>query len=65
VREVYFRCAKAIVRANLWEQEALVDRSIMPSLVKILMDQMHPGQSKGKIGELEQTIAHRLQATLY
>lgn len=39
VQESYLHCAKAFRRSNLWAAEARQDRSEMPSLMKMLLDQ--------------------------
>ncbi|MEJ6401604.1 pyridoxamine 5'-phosphate oxidase family protein [Yoonia sp. 2307UL14-13] len=39
VAEVFIHCAKAFRRSKLWDPEALQDRSEMPSLIKIVLDQ--------------------------
>ena len=40
IRQVYFHCAKALVRSKLWEPDKHIDRSIFPSLGQILKDQV-------------------------
>ena len=39
VREVFLHCAKAFRRSRLWDPAHLQQRSEMPSLVKIILDQ--------------------------
>ncbi len=39
VQEVFLHCAKAFRRSHLWSPEHFQDRSQMPSLMKILLDQ--------------------------
>ena len=39
VREVFLHCAKAFRRSHLWDPAHLQQRSEMPSLVKIILDQ--------------------------
>ncbi len=39
VREMYLHCAKAFRRAKLWDAEAQQDRSEMPSLLNMILDQ--------------------------
>ncbi|MEL6597977.1 MAG: pyridoxamine 5'-phosphate oxidase family protein [Pseudomonadota bacterium] len=39
VREVFIHCAKALRRSRLWDAECHQDRSEMPSLMKIVLDQ--------------------------
>ncbi|HEY1386381.1 MAG TPA: pyridoxamine 5'-phosphate oxidase family protein [Dongiaceae bacterium] len=39
VEEAFFHCAKAFRRARLWQREAIVDRSVMPTLARIILEQ--------------------------
>lgn len=39
VQEVFLHCAKAFRRSKLWDPDQLQDRSDMPSLRKIILDQ--------------------------
>jgi hypothetical protein len=39
VSEVFMHCAKAFRRSRLWDPEQFQDRSEMPSLSKIILDQ--------------------------
>lgn len=40
VKEVFLHCAKAFLRADLWDEEAKVERSVLPSLGEMLKDQL-------------------------
>ncbi len=40
VREAYLHCAKSILRSRLWEEEAKIDRSLLPSMGQMLKDQI-------------------------
>ena len=42
VRELFFQCGKALMRARLWEEDVRVDRSVMPSVAQIIVDQVGP-----------------------
>ncbi|KRB51580.1 MAG: MSMEG_1061 family FMN-dependent PPOX-type flavoprotein [Pseudomonadota bacterium] len=44
VEEAFFHCPKAIMRAKLWEPEAQVDRSALPSGAEMVMDQLQMGK---------------------
>jgi len=46
VEEAFLHCPKAIMRARLWEQDAQVERSTMPSLSEMVMDQLNMGKPK-------------------
>lgn len=39
-REVYLHCAKALMRAKLWSEEARVPRSVLPTLGEMLREQL-------------------------
>jgi PPOX class probable FMN-dependent enzyme len=40
VKRAFFQCAKALMRAQLWKEEAKVDRSSLPPLSEIIKDQI-------------------------
>lgn len=44
VEEAYFHCPKAIMRARLWDPEAQVERSALPSGAEMVMDQLNMGK---------------------
>jgi len=39
VREAYLHCAKALMRSKLWEPESRVDRSVLPTMSRMISDQ--------------------------
>ena len=60
VTKVFFQCGKAVIRGNLWDPDAVVDRSVMPSLGQILKDQVgDPTQ-----GETQEEIEQLYRETL-
>lgn len=64
-QEVYFHCAKAITRSKLWDVESQQARTIMPSLGKILMQQIDPSTSDDEVKQVEALIEDRVKTTLY
>lgn len=40
IHEVYFHCAKALIRSRLWDSSLHMDRSEMPTLGNMLADQI-------------------------
>ena len=40
IKEIYFHCARALWRAGLWNNKNLINRSIFPTMGKILQDQI-------------------------
>ena len=39
VEEAYLHCAKALMRSRLWAPESLVDRSVLPTMGRMMHDQ--------------------------
>jgi PPOX class probable FMN-dependent enzyme len=62
VEQVFFQCAKAIVRSKLWDPATQVERSSLPTSGKILAE-----ISGGKLGgdEHDRAYPERLKATIY
>lgn len=65
IQEIYFHCAKAITRSRLWDNESQTDRGQMPSLGRILMNQIDPAQAECDIVAVEQLLETRAKTTLY
>lgn len=65
IKEVYFHCAKAIARSQLWKEETKVDREVMPSLGRILMSQVNAEAQEEEVRAVEEGIEERLKTTLY
>ena len=61
VREVYLHCAKALLRSRLWDPEAQIDRSTLPSLGQMLRDQI----GDEVMPEPQQAMAERSRTQLY
>ncbi|ODN71627.1 pyridoxamine 5'-phosphate oxidase family protein [Methylobrevis pamukkalensis] len=61
VREAYLHCAKALMRARLWDPEARIDRSAIPSMGEMLKDQL----GLAATAETQAEMLERYQATLY
>ena len=60
--EVYFHCAKAFMRSELWNPEALIDRKTMPTLGAILKDQIGLADATS---EIDRALDHSYRTTLY
>ena len=62
VEQVFFQCAKAIVRSKLWDPETQVERSTLPTSGKILAE-----ITEGKLGgdEHDRAYPERVKATIY
>ena len=62
VEQVFFQCAKAIVRSKLWDPSIQVQRATLPTAGKILAE-----ISGGKMGgeEHDRLAPERMKATIY
>lgn len=62
VDSVYFQCARAVVRADLWNASRHVQRGALPTPGQILKD-----TSAGKVdgGKYDRELPERLRTTLY
>jgi PPOX class probable FMN-dependent enzyme len=62
VEQVFYQCAKAIVRSKLWDTSRHVDRKTLPTPGSILSE-----LTKGKLGgpEHDRTAPDRMKATIY
>ena len=61
VREVFFHCAKALIRSRLWDPDGRVPRDTFPSLGRILADQTRAIPTD----EAEASIAEAYRTRLY
>lgn len=43
IQEVYFHCAKAIMRSKLWDPETRIERKDFPTHAQVTRDQQDPG----------------------
>jgi PPOX class probable FMN-dependent enzyme len=62
IESIYFHCAKAIMRAKLWDEAAKIDRKNLPSTGTILAELSH-GERGGEAYDRE--LPERYKAQLY
>lgn len=60
IDDVYFHCAKAIIRSDLWGGRYLVDRTQFPSFAEILR-----GQRGGELDSIQADLDESYQNRLY
>ena len=63
VREVFFHCAKALRRAKLWEDDYRQKPSAMPSIARIICDQVGAGHID--VDAAEKRTEESLKTRLY
>jgi uncharacterized protein len=61
VEEVYFQCAKALIRSKLWDPASRIERARFPSFGRILADQLREGAA----AEIDQRIDEAYRTRLY
>lgn len=61
VEEVYLHCGKALLRAKLWDPEARTDRAAMPTMGRMVADQIAGLDAD----EIETGYQEALKTTLY
>jgi len=61
VKQAYLHCAKAVMRAGLWSQEAQVERSVLPTMNEMLREQI--GQTEP--AEPQDVMVARHRTLLY
>jgi uncharacterized protein len=59
VREAYLHCAKALMRSRLWDPEARIDRSELPTMGEMMRDQV------GSAAESQAAMVARYRTQLY
>ncbi|MGH2615801.1 MAG: pyridoxamine 5'-phosphate oxidase family protein [Thermomicrobiales bacterium] len=63
VEEVFLHCAKAFRRSHLWQSDTWPERSALPSLGKILLDQLKPADTSA--ADLDCALEDAYAKTLY
>jgi uncharacterized protein len=62
LREAYLHCAKALKRSKLWDPATKIERSALPTLGKMILDQ---AKSSDSLPEVEARIEHAYREKLY
>jgi uncharacterized protein len=66
VREVFMHCAKAFRRSHLWDPDHFQDRSEMPSLSKIVLDQTTGAPTDaGEMRKLDEELEEDYKKSMY
>jgi uncharacterized protein len=66
IQEVFLHCAKAFRRSKLWDPDARQDRSEMPSLVKIILDQTNAAPADAGVqAKLDADLEEDYRGSMY
>jgi uncharacterized protein len=60
VRQAYLHCAKALMRSRLWDPDARIDRTALPTMGQMLRDQIGSGRA-----ETQAEMVERYRGQLY
>ncbi len=62
IDQVFFQCAKALIRSKLWDPATPIDRSEYPPFAQITRDQRRPD---AKVEDIQAIIDHNYENELY
>ena len=65
VEEVFLHCAKAFRRSHLWDQNYRQDRSEMPSLIKMILDDTTGAPDESEMRKIDENLEQDYTRTLY
>jgi uncharacterized protein len=65
VVEAFLHCSKALIRSRLWEEDAKIDRRLLPSLGRMIADVVDQQTSAATVAEYDRLIARNAQEELY
>jgi hypothetical protein len=65
VREVFFHCAKALRRSHIWDSTHHQDRTRMPSLIKIILDETTGAPGEEEIQKIGAGLEEDYKKTMY
>lgn len=65
VREVFLHCAKALRRAHIWDPAHHQDRSQMPSLIKMILDETTGAPGEEEMREIDAGLEEDYKQTMY
>jgi PPOX class probable FMN-dependent enzyme len=65
VVEAFLHCSKALIRSRLWEVDAQVDRTTLPTLGRMIADVVNQKASAETVAEYDRLIARNAKEELY
>lgn len=65
VKEAFLHCAKAFRRSKLWGDEHRQPRNVLPTLGKMILDQVAPGTSDEVVAQSDARLEHNYKTGLY
>ncbi|WP_018388179.1 pyridoxamine 5'-phosphate oxidase family protein [Ancylobacter sp. FA202] len=65
VREVFLHCAKALRRSHIWESAHHQDRTQMPSLIKMILDETTGAPEEEEMRKIDAGLEEDYKQTMY
>lgn len=65
VREVFLHCAKALRRSHIWDPARYQDRSQMPSLIKMILDETTGAPGEDEMRKIDAGLEEDYKQTMY
>jgi hypothetical protein len=65
VEEAFLQCSKALIRSRLWEEDAKVDRKVLPTLGQMIADVADAKASAAAVKGYDELIERNIKEELY
>jgi PPOX class probable FMN-dependent enzyme len=63
--EVFLHCSKALIRSRLWEEDAKVDRAVLPTLGRMIAEAVDRRAAEETVAEYDLIIERSAREQLY
>ena len=64
-QEVFLHCSKALIRSRLWQDDAKVDRKVLPSLGRMIAEAADRQPAAATVADYDARIAKSIEEALY
>jgi uncharacterized protein len=64
-QEVFLHCSKALIRSRLWQDDARVDRKVLPSLGRMIAEAADRQPAAATVADYDARIARSIEEALY
>ena len=63
--EVFLHCSKALIRSRLWQEDAKVDRKVLPSLGRMIAEAADRNPAAATVADYDARIEKSIEEALY
>ena len=63
--EVFLHCSKALIRSRLWQEDAKVDRKVLPSLGRMIAEASEARPAEATVADYDKRVALSIEEALY